>query len=337
VYPKITGDVNVNNVLNIGDCSHGNEVEFNNPDFSEFKSRDGIISGNIQADFKRLVLEEHFDSIDGGRLRLLPCTDVPSLEKMTLTIDSPTGQKNIMIISKNLVKFGRVVCDPQTPMIVNDIITQIYSSDRTECKSNLRYISRYHSEMYLGENSITIKCKSNMEKGLLFDKRMVRYGEKANLKVGDSAEMKFNAKLLLQAKVFPHTHNSGNSGISYMNPFLDWKGSGEIACVKISRLNNAFHEEYLLLAKEAQIGNDETCAITIPGNEINNHHARIVRVSNRYWLASCGPTPVEYDDGDGFKDLMNRKAVPLRIGMKIRLHKDVSISVSEFKQVAVYK
>ena len=247
----------------------------------------------------------------------------PHLEKVMIVDDEEDRQ--IILVAKRVTLFGRNT--------QNDVVVRFLP--RNESNDDLsRDISRKH--MMLEINSQGLLIHDSSTKGIALGLHVV---EKTHLlttdEVDDELPLCFGTDFLanrfeFELQLFGPERNphAQRDLLRKDDLFADDSGQRfdragqlarncEINAARLRRTSNLSEEEYVLVYRHVYIGSSRTeSAVTIYDHTLKPRHARIVYLSNTFWLENLQNHGAVQVNGE---PIAPREMVPLEPGMEIQL------------------
>ncbi|GEM_PF-2837452 len=207
----------------------------------------------------------------------------------------------IFVLSRETARLGRQasVEDPREGRVKMDWLLRALpcrSRDRDpeNYEKNL-LISRYHATLSIGEGEVVLTNRKN--RGIAVEGKPLPAGRSLRLPEHALVSLSQGA-LLLDIRVYPAAEAGTLFSVQGDAPgppagMLGMEGPSRIAAVRILRPSNAKNHAYVLLVREAGIGEDEDAAIRIPGT---GRGARLYRYRKEFLLgAPAGGVEVRID------------------------------------------
>ena len=300
-----------------------------------------IIPANSDGTNSKLC--EYRFSIDEQRQSLLPKVSARFISRVHLRSASLQfdGGEQILLISKANVFLGRAK--------TNDIATRFLPRSTTYDRQT-RDISRQHLSIRMSEEGVHI-ADLGSTKGVSIDG--VRVDESRLLtdkQADEDLELLLSALpgpsamgLELKMLSVPHEHDQDQAGCGEWRDLLccdalkvrqpkSWRlaQSSGIDAVRLRRTRNlAGQEQYIIIGRQAVIGYSEDAAIYIPDPRVHRSHARILYLSDGFWIENLSSPDHTIIDG---QPVPRGELVPLSPGMQIELS-GVRLRFEDFEQL----
>lgn len=287
-------------------------------------------------DLIELQLERKLQQLPGARVTLEHRSGAWHATDMALRLESPLVNKTYLLLSRPIVMLGRARRDREDPGRINDIVTRVLPVP--EHQDENRQIHRFQCEVEIKSDGAYVRgsrYRPGSERSTFLDGGPLPAGSGA--RILERQTLSLSRVFDLAVQVFGHQakDQSGVTMTIAANPLFDFVGTGEVAAVRLSRVGNHTREAYVILAKEATVGADESCTIIVPGSGIGSPHCRILRHRGMYWIAGIGDYPVRLLTDSGAHEVHGGRAWPLCLGDRIQLAEDTVLECGPFSQTGI--